>query len=79
MKIRHKNILPLVGITTQFDNKVSLVSKWMDNGNAREYVQNVDVDPSRLVCMNTSPLPDENATTVSYLAPWSCNWTTVSS
>ena len=62
-KLRHENILPLVGITTQFDSRVSLVSKWMDNGNARKYVQNVDVDPSALVCTwEHIPFLDENTT-----------------
>ena len=80
-KLHHENIHPLVGITTQFDSKISLVSKWMENGNAHEYVQSVDVDPtsSLLVCRNTSHFPDDNATKIFYLAPWSCNWTTVSS
>ena len=49
-KLRHENILPLVGITTQFDSKLSLVSEWMENGNSRQYVKNVDIDPSPLVC-----------------------------
>jgi len=59
IKIRHENILPILGVTTKFYSRVSLVSEWMDNGNAREYVQNGDVDPSPLVCRNTSPFPIE--------------------
>jgi len=60
IKIRHENILPILGVTTKFHSRVSLVSKWMENGNAREYVQNGDVDPNPLVCrQNTSSFPIE--------------------
>ena len=48
-KLSHKNILPLLGITTDFDWTVSIVSAWMDNGNAHQYVQNDTVDPRPLV------------------------------
>lgn len=47
--LRHENILPLLGITTKFDGKVSLVSEWIKMGNAHEYVQNRDVDPGPLL------------------------------
>ncbi|KAG6329591.1 hypothetical protein ID866_9497 [Astraeus odoratus] len=48
-KLSHKNILPYFGITTQLNLTVSLVSQWMYKGNAREYVQDVAVDPRPLV------------------------------
>lgn len=48
-KLSHHNVLPLVGITTDFDHTISMVSEWMDNGNARRYVQNPEVDPRPLL------------------------------
>ncbi|KAG6334348.1 hypothetical protein ID866_4739 [Astraeus odoratus] len=48
-KLRHKNILSLLGITTEFDRTISIVSEWMDMGNAHDYVQNLTVDPRPLV------------------------------
>ncbi|KIM56943.1 hypothetical protein SCLCIDRAFT_1219977 [Scleroderma citrinum Foug A] len=48
-KLRHENILPLLGITTKFDHTVSIVSPWMGRGNAHDYVQNRDVDPHPLL------------------------------
>ena len=48
-KLRHENIVPLLGIVTRFDCTISLVSEWMHRGNAYQYVQNTDVDPRPLV------------------------------
>lgn len=48
-KLRHENILPLFGITTKFDQTVSIVSPWMGKGNAHDYVQNRGVDPRPLL------------------------------
>lgn len=48
-KLCHENVVPLLGITTQFDHTVSIVSEWMDTGNAHVYVQNRDVDPRPLI------------------------------
>ncbi|KAL4078976.1 kinase-like domain-containing protein [Scleroderma yunnanense] len=47
--LRHENILPLLGLTTNFDGKVSLMSEWIERGDAHEYVQNGDVDPGPLL------------------------------
>ncbi|KAI6028686.1 kinase-like domain-containing protein [Pisolithus orientalis] len=47
-QLRHKNILPLLGITTAFDNTISIVSPWMDR-NALQYVQNRTIDPRPLI------------------------------
>ncbi|KAG6328810.1 hypothetical protein ID866_10278 [Astraeus odoratus] len=44
-KLRHENVLPLLGITFKFDWTVSIVSRWMGKGNAREYVQDKSLDP----------------------------------
>ena len=49
-KLDHPNVLPLIGITTQFDLTVSIVSPWMENGNARDFVHTEFVDPCPLVC-----------------------------
>ncbi|KAI6020535.1 kinase-like domain-containing protein [Pisolithus marmoratus] len=46
--LRHKNVLPLLGMTTQFDYTISLVSEWAGKGNAHDYVQNRIVDPRPL-------------------------------
>ncbi|KAG6330268.1 hypothetical protein ID866_8819, partial [Astraeus odoratus] len=49
-KLKHKNILPLVGISTKFDLSVSIVSEWIGEGNARDYVQhNPNIDPRPLI------------------------------
>ncbi|KIM69149.1 hypothetical protein SCLCIDRAFT_40584, partial [Scleroderma citrinum Foug A] len=48
-KLYHKNVLPLLGITTEFDRTISIVSAWMEKGNAHEYVQDKEVDPRPLV------------------------------
>ncbi|KIN99188.1 hypothetical protein M404DRAFT_818389 [Pisolithus tinctorius Marx 270] len=48
-KLAHPNVLPLLGIATKFDNTVSIISKWMSNGNAHDYVQDLKVDPRPLL------------------------------
>ncbi|KAG6331062.1 hypothetical protein ID866_8023, partial [Astraeus odoratus] len=48
-KLSHKNVLPLLGITTEFNHGVSTISPWMENGNAHDYVQNRDIDPRPLL------------------------------
>lgn len=48
-KLIHPNVLPLLGITTKFDSTISIVSKWMSNGTAHDYVQNPEVDPRPLL------------------------------
>ncbi|KAI6000331.1 kinase-like domain-containing protein [Pisolithus orientalis] len=47
-QLRHKNILPLLGITTTFEKSISIVSPWMDR-NAHEYVQDPTIDPRPLI------------------------------
>lgn len=49
-QVEHENIMPLLGITTKFDQTVSMVTEWMARGNAHSYVQDVAVDPRPLVC-----------------------------
>ncbi|KAI6099793.1 kinase-like domain-containing protein [Pisolithus sp. B1] len=48
-QLQHENIMPLLGITTKFDNTVSMVTEWMERGNAHRYVQNMAVDPRPLL------------------------------
>lgn len=48
-EVKHENIMPLLGITTKFDETVSMVTEWMERGNAHHYVQDVAVDPRPLV------------------------------
>ncbi|KAI6155408.1 kinase-like domain-containing protein, partial [Pisolithus tinctorius] len=46
--LQHENIIPLLGITTKFDRTVSIVTEWMERGNAHQYVQDIAVDPRPL-------------------------------
>ncbi|KAI6142846.1 kinase-like domain-containing protein [Pisolithus tinctorius] len=48
-KMRHPNVLPLFGITTTFDLTISLMTGWMEGGNAHQYVQQRDRDPRPLI------------------------------
>ncbi|KAI5987895.1 kinase-like domain-containing protein [Pisolithus albus] len=48
-KLDHPNVLPLLGITTDFDLTVSLVSTWMEKGSARYYVQKRHNDPRAII------------------------------
>ncbi|KAG6329518.1 hypothetical protein ID866_9572 [Astraeus odoratus] len=48
-KLRHPNIVPLLGITTKFNHGVAIVSEWMQNGNAFDYVQDRNIDPRPLL------------------------------
>ncbi|KAG6331755.1 hypothetical protein ID866_7336 [Astraeus odoratus] len=48
-QLRHKNIAPVFGVITKYDSAVSIVTKWMPQGNAYDYVQNKDIDPRPLL------------------------------
>lgn len=48
-KLQNENILPLFGVTTDFDCAVSIVSPWIKSGNAFTYVQDKTVDPRPLL------------------------------
>ncbi|KIM53490.1 hypothetical protein SCLCIDRAFT_1222716 [Scleroderma citrinum Foug A] len=48
-KLRHENIQPLLGITTDFGLAVSMVSPWRKKGNALDYVQDDSIDPRPLL------------------------------
>jgi len=47
-KLRHENVLQLLGITTQFETTVSIVSPWMKYGATRS-TNNESIDPRPLV------------------------------
>lgn len=47
--VRHEHIIPLLGITTDFDRTVSIVTPWMAKGNAHDHVQDRAIDPRPLV------------------------------
>ncbi|KAL4081727.1 hypothetical protein V8B97DRAFT_84717 [Scleroderma yunnanense] len=48
-KIQHKNLVPVLGITTKFDHTISVVSEGMKMKNAYDYVQNSEIDPRSLL------------------------------
>ncbi|KAI6021113.1 kinase-like domain-containing protein [Pisolithus marmoratus] len=48
-KLRHENIVPLLGISTEFDLTISVISEWMPLGNAHDYVQDTANDPRPLL------------------------------
>ncbi|KAI6000349.1 kinase-like domain-containing protein, partial [Pisolithus orientalis] len=48
-KLRHENIVRMLGISTQFDYTISIISEWMPLGNAHTYVQNIENDPRPLL------------------------------
>ncbi|KAL4082089.1 kinase-like domain-containing protein [Scleroderma yunnanense] len=47
--LEHENVLQLLGITTMYEQTLSLVTVWMEKGNAHDYVQDQTVDPRPLV------------------------------
>ncbi|KAI5993361.1 kinase-like domain-containing protein, partial [Pisolithus marmoratus] len=47
--LRHENVQPLLGISTDFSATVSLIHPWMEKGNAFDYVQDKSVDPRPLL------------------------------
>lgn len=49
-KMDHENVHKLLGII-MFDRRLGMVSRWMENGNLREYIyRNETVDRYQLVC-----------------------------
>ena len=51
--LRHLNVLPLLGVT-MIENRLVMVSEWMENGNVIEFVKaNDNVD--RLGLVSSSP------------------------
>ncbi|KAI6104522.1 kinase-like domain-containing protein [Pisolithus croceorrhizus] len=48
-KLRHENIVRILGISTEFDSAISTVSEWMPMGDAHSFVQNTENDPRPLL------------------------------
>ncbi|KAI5987754.1 kinase-like domain-containing protein [Pisolithus orientalis] len=48
-KLRHENVVRMLGISTEFDSTVSIISEWMSLGNAHNYVQSIENDPRSLL------------------------------
>jgi len=67
-KLDHANILPLLGITTKFNLTVSIVSPWMKNGNARDYVRDEAIDPRPLVSTHQGGVINLNTTQIEGIA-----------
>ena len=67
-KLDRANVHPLLGITTEFELTVSIVSPWMGNGNAHEYVQNKAVDPRPLVSAHIQRYSDLNTAQIEGIA-----------
>lgn len=48
-KLHHENIVRMLGISTEFNSTLSIISEWMPLGNAHSYVQNIENDPRPLL------------------------------
>ncbi|KAI6014913.1 hypothetical protein PISMIDRAFT_687935 [Pisolithus microcarpus 441] len=48
-KLRHDNVVRMIGISTEFGSTISIVSDWMALGNSHSYIQNVENDPRPLL------------------------------
>ncbi|KAI6130668.1 kinase-like domain-containing protein [Pisolithus croceorrhizus] len=40
-KLRHENIVPMFGISSEFDATISIISEWMSLGNAHNYLEDI--------------------------------------
>ncbi|KAG6332887.1 hypothetical protein ID866_6205 [Astraeus odoratus] len=48
-KLHHENIIRTLGISTDFGATISIISRWMEMGDAHTFVQNTDHDPRPLL------------------------------
>ncbi|KIM68386.1 hypothetical protein SCLCIDRAFT_39501, partial [Scleroderma citrinum Foug A] len=48
-KLRHESIVRMLGISTEFGSTISIVSDWLEMGDAHTYVQNMENDPRPLL------------------------------
>ncbi|KAI6001470.1 kinase-like domain-containing protein [Pisolithus albus] len=48
-KLRHENIVPMLGMSKDFECTISIISAWMPMGNAYDYVKNTNNDPRPLL------------------------------
>lgn len=72
-KLQHENILPLLGITTDFEFTVSIVSPWIQTGNAFDYVQDEKMD-SRPFVSTVSVIEGDQEFHVYQKACGDCKW-----
>ncbi|KAI6000342.1 kinase-like domain-containing protein [Pisolithus orientalis] len=49
LKLRHENVVRMLGISTEFDSTVSIISEWMPLGDAHAYIQDTTNDPRPLL------------------------------
>ena len=50
--LRHPNVLPLLGVTmSEGPVRFVMVSEWMKNGNINQFLECVDADQLKLVCL----------------------------
>ena len=70
--LQHINILPLLGATIG-DNKLSLISEWMDQGNIVQYLDRVEhLEVNRIELVSCGYLVEE---TLTDLGSWSMSST----
>ena len=50
-KLSHENIVRMLGISTEFNYTISIVSHWYEMGDAHAYVQDKENDPRPLVSL----------------------------
>ena len=50
-KLNHDNVVRMLGISTEFNSTISIVSDWLEMGDAHNYVQNKENDPRPLVSL----------------------------
>ncbi|KAL4062619.1 kinase-like domain-containing protein [Scleroderma yunnanense] len=48
-QLHHENVVPVFGVATTVNFSISLISDWMDMGNAIDHVQRREVDPRPLL------------------------------
>ena len=78
-KLSHANVLPLLGCAYNNVNDPLLISEWMDNGCAREYINGVpDCDVLQLV-NNECSVPFYNANVNITLDTGHYKWTSIPS
>ena len=50
-KLSHDNVVRMLGISTEFNSTISIVSDWLDMGDAHSYVQDTENDPRPIVSL----------------------------
>ena len=50
-KLSHDNVVRMLGISTEFNSTISIVSDWLELGDAHSYVQDTENDPRPIVSL----------------------------